>query len=269
MNINTQKNIKIIKIKKTKKKGRGKSGGEALTSGGFGCIFKPALKCINDKDRTNGVSKMSIIQHGKQEISEINKIKSRLSSIKNYKKYYLLDIEMCYPDKLTNDDMINFDKKCDSLTRYNINKSNINSKLNNVSILNMPDAGIDLHTWLINNYSISKDKIYLLNKIVIKLLKNGIKQMNNVGVIHNDLKDKNIMIDKEMNVRIIDWGLSGVVVNKEIPLEIMNRPLQFNTPFSSMIISERFKENYNIFLKKVKDGIVLFNKNNIRNYIIK
>jgi len=68
--------------------------------------------------------------------------------------------------------MINFDKKCVSLTRYGINKSNINSKLNNVSILNMPDAGIDLHDWLVDNNSISKDKIYLLNKIVIKLLKN-------------------------------------------------------------------------------------------------
>ena len=29
------------------------------------------------------------------------------------------------------------------------------------------------------------------------------------------------MIDKEMNARIIDWGLAGVVVNKEIPKEII------------------------------------------------
>ena len=252
MNITTQKNVKIIKNNKnnkTKKKGRSKSGGEALTSGGFGCIFKPALKCKGTQNRTNGVSKMSLIQHGKQEILEINKIKSKLKGIRNYKKYYLLDIDMCYPDKLTNDDLINFDKKCFSLTRYDINKSNINSKINNVSILNMPDAGIDLHDWLFENNSFSKEKIYLLNKIVIKLLKNGIKNMNNVGVIHNDLKDKNIMIDKEMNTRIIDWGLAGVVGNKQIPIEIMNRPLQNNTPFTAMFISDSFKYNYCVLLK--------------------
>ena len=34
------------KKSKTKKNAkRSKLGGEALTSGGFGCIFKPALKC--------------------------------------------------------------------------------------------------------------------------------------------------------------------------------------------------------------------------------
>ena len=30
---------------------------------------------------------------------------------------------------------------------------------------------------------------------------------------------------------LLNWGLAGVVVNKEIPKEILNRPLQFNTPF--------------------------------------
>ena len=52
-----------------------------------------------------------------------------------------------------------------------------------------------------------------------------------------------------MNARIIDWGLAGVVIIIEIPKEIMNRPLQFNTPFSSMIISDEFKLNYDVFLQ--------------------
>ena len=92
--------------------------------------------------------------------------------------------------------------------------------------------------------------------------------MNEKGVIHNDLKDRNIMVDTNMNARIIDWGLAGVATNGKIPVEIMNRPLQFNTPFSSMMLSEEFKMNYDIFLQRVKDGLILFNSMNVRNYVI-
>ena len=35
-----------------------------------------------------------------------------------------------------------------------------------------------------------------------------------------------------------------------------------------MIISDEFKLNYDIFLQRVKDGLILFNKTNVRNYII-
>jgi len=251
-----------------KNKKRSKLGGEALTSGGFGCIFKPALKCKNSKKRTNGVSKMSIDKYGKEEISEIYKIKNRLKTIKNYEKYFLLETELCQPDKLTEDDLKNFDEKCYALTRFNVNSKNVNSKLSNLTILNMPDAGMDLKDWIISDKKITKEKIFLLNEVIIKLLKQAVRPMNEKGVIHNDLKDTNIMINKQLEARIIDWGLSGVVNNKNIPKEILSRPLQYNIPFSSMLISNEFKLNYQIFLQRVKDGIILFNKTNIRNYVI-
>jgi serine/threonine protein kinase len=258
-----KKKLKTRRIKK-----RSKLGGEVLTSGGFGCIFKPALKCKNTKKRTDGVSKMSIEKYGKEEITEIQNIKDRLKSIKNYDKYFLLDTELCQPDKLTEDDLKGFDEKCYALTRFNVNSKNVNSKLSNLTILNMPDAGVDLKDWLLSDKIITKEKIFLLNEVIIKLLKQAVRPMNEKGVIHNDLKDSNIMINKQLEARIIDWGLSAVVNNKKIPKEILNRPLQFNTPFSSMIISNEFKLNYDIFLQRVKDGIILFNKTNVRNYII-
>ena len=55
----------IMKKNKTVKRSRNRLGGVAVASGGFGCIFKPALKCKNENTRSNGVSKMSIEQHGK------------------------------------------------------------------------------------------------------------------------------------------------------------------------------------------------------------
>jgi len=175
---------------------------------------------------------------------------------------------LCQPDKLTEDDLKGFDEKCYALTRFNVNSKNVNSKLSNLTILNMADAGIDLKDWLLSDKIITKEKIFLLNEVIIKLLKQAVRPMNEKGVIHNDLKDSNIMINKQLEARIIDWGLSAVVNNKKIPKEILNRPLQFNTPFSSMIISNEFKLNYDIFLQRVKDGIILFNKTNVRNYII-
>ena len=211
---------------------------------------------------------MSVEQHGKQEMEEISKIREKLTKIKNYGKYYLLDVELCKPDKLTKNDMVNFNEKCFALTKYNINEKNVNSRLEGLTVLNMPNAGIDLKDWLLVHGKITREKMFLLNDMIIKLLKNAVRPMNEVGVIHNDLKDRNIMVDKNGDARIIDWGLAGVVKNRSVPKEIINRPLQFNTPFSSMIISEEFKLNYDVFLQRVKDGIILFNKMNVRNYII-
>jgi len=263
---------KLLKInlrkRRTMKRSRNRLGGQALASGGFGCIFKPALKCKGNQSRPDGVSKMSIEKHGKQEMLEIERIRNKLVKIKNYHKYYLLDVEMCKPDKLNDDDIKDFDNKCFALTRYNITEKNVNQRLDGLTILNMPDGGIDLHDWLIGDGKITKDRMILLNSLLAKLLKNGVRPMNTSGVIHNDLKDRNIMIDKDLNARIIDWGLAGLVSNNKIPEEIMNRPLQFNTPFSSMILSDDFKVSYDSFLQTVKEGRILFNRTNVRNYVI-
>ena len=201
----------IMKKNKTVKRSRNRLGGVAVASGGFGCIFKPALKCKNEKTKSSGVSKMSIEQHGKQEMLEIERIRDKLKKVTNYSKYYLLDVELCKPDKLSVEDMKQFDKKCFSLTRYNINEKNVNNRLDRLTILNMPDAGVDLKEWLVEDGKITKKKMILLNKLIVKLLKNGVRPMNKRGVIHNDLKDRNVMVDADLNVRIIDWGLAGVV----------------------------------------------------------
>jgi serine/threonine protein kinase len=267
-NLEQHKNKYGNKSARTKRRGRNRMGGEALASGGFGCIFKPALKCKGTTERTEGVSKMSIEKHGKQEMNEIERIKAKLEKIKKYQKYYLLDVTMCNPDKLTHEDMKHFDKKCYALTRHNINEKNVNNRLDRLTILNMPNAGIDLKDWLVEKGKISRDKMFLLNDLVVNLIKFGVRPMNEAGVIHNDLKDRNIMVDSNMDARIIDWGLSGVVKDGKIPVEIMNRPLQFNTPFSSMMLSEEFKMNYDVFLQRVKDGLILFNRTNVRNYVI-
>ena len=58
------KQIKQIKqtkqLKQSRKSKQTKKGGEVLDSGGYGCVFYPALKCKNKKTRTDGISKLSL-----------------------------------------------------------------------------------------------------------------------------------------------------------------------------------------------------------------
>ena len=66
-------------------------GGKVLASGGYGCVFTPALKCEGAKKRETGkISKLMTEKHATQEYEEINSIKEKLDSIKNYEDYFLL-----------------------------------------------------------------------------------------------------------------------------------------------------------------------------------
>ena len=86
-------------------------GGKAIAAGGYGCVFKPALKCKNKDNRTKGVSKLLKKSNAEEEYEEALKVSNILKkSIPNYNKYVLLPEEICEPDVLEKRDLINFDK---------------------------------------------------------------------------------------------------------------------------------------------------------------
>ena len=94
-------------------------GGKIIASGGFGCIFKPALKCENTETKdANKISKLMTIKHATDEYNQIQKFKYILNVIPNYSNYFLLDnFTICKPNKLTKDDLSNFTKKCKPLKK--------------------------------------------------------------------------------------------------------------------------------------------------------
>ena len=82
--------------------------GKVIGSGGFGCIFKPQLKCKKNKYKYDkkGISKLMKNRYVKEELREINLIKKLTKTIKNRNKYFLLDnVYSCKPKSIGGGEM--------------------------------------------------------------------------------------------------------------------------------------------------------------------
>ena len=234
---------------------KNRKGGKTIASGGYGCVFNPVLKCKGSTNREpNKISKLMTERHATEEYEQINKVKGMLNNIPNYEDYFLLyDATICKPDKLTSKDLDAFNDKCSALPKDGITKKNINSKLDEIMALNIPNGGLPVDDYIYK--SGSYEKIYNVNNALINLLKNGILKMNKNHVYHNDVKDSNILIDdsnpNSLKARLIDWGLTVEYNgNDEFPRNWKNRPLQFNIPFSVIIFTDTFYKKYTNYLKE-------------------
>lgn len=238
----TKKRRVNYKRSDTRKK-RTTNGGNALASGGYGCIFSPALKCANTKREAGKqqVSKLMLTDYAELEYNEVSNLKKILSAVPDNEKYFLLhDITMCKPDIIPEDDLDNFNSKCTSLQkRYDIKLDNINQSLDKLRIINMPNGGITI------NEKASKTEMSELNdvnKSLVKLLKNGIVPMNKLNVFHCDVKDTNILIDGDYNSVLIDWGFAFAKKGNRIPKMLKRRPFQYNLPLSVILFSDEFNK---------------------------
>ena len=239
--------------KKSKKK-YNKTGGKAFASGGYGCVFKEALKCKGKPREQNKISKLMTKKHAIHEYEEIQQIKKILEKIPNYSKYFLLDeFTICVPDLLDESDLENYEKKCTALPKDGITRVNINQSLDKLLALNMPFGGIPVDDYIFNDGSF--EKLIPLNESLISLLIHGIIPMNNHHTYHCDIKDSNVLVNVASSVvdsRLIDWGLSIIYkpdTTQKVPKSWWNRPLQFNSPFSVIIFTELFTTQFDSFLK--------------------
>jgi len=239
-------------------------GGKVIASGGFGCIFKPALQCqeqdtdIIQENSSNQISKLMTTKNAKNEFKQIQKYNKILRVIPNHDNYFLLNnFKLCKPAKLTKDDLNGYQKKCKALNKKGINVKNINNSLDKVMAINMPYGGIDVENF-VEKYFVSTN-IIRLNDSLIDLLVNGIVPMNKLNVYHCDIKDGNVLVDiteTGLITRLIDWGLSIIVDNqkqKGIPQKLYRRPFQFNVPFSSVLFNKDFFLLYYNFLELHKN----------------
>jgi len=254
------------------KRSRRKKGGKVKTSGGFGCLFIPNLKCKTKFGLTNNenedlltmqdfdersikyVSKLMLKKYAIQEYNLINKFKKKIQKISNYENYFLLnDINICLNVKnLTSNDLKYFDDKCDALNKLNINEKNINNPeiLKKLAFLTLPFGGLSVSTYL-KKIPNSNDLI-LFNKSMVKLLNEGIIQMNKINIYHCDMKSGNILVhnnENNLTTKIIDWGLAIDNNNFEAFNKYRDeRVLLFNNPLSLIILKNNFIKKYDKFL---------------------
>jgi len=267
-------------MRTTNKKTRKIKGGNAITSGGFGCLFKPALKCKNaDKNSLNEkmVTKLMTRKNAKDEYKQISAFKSILKQIPNYRNYFLVNgFSICEPAELTKEDLEDFNENCDALEKKNFTDQNINQNLSKILALNMPDGGIDVDDYIksVASPETIKNVYTALNNSLVNLLVNGIKSMNQLQLFHCDVKSSNILVqDSEGRIitRLIDWGLSiyrkNTAINARIPNKLDKRPFQFNVPFSVIIFNNKFLEKYNVFLKRHKSVNFFSIREFVINYI--
>lgn len=215
-------------------------GGVPIFAGAQGCVFRPALKC---KGRARNyhdgnISKLGDMKSIEDELGEYDQIKERLMQIKHHDEYFGMRASICDPDALDHHDLAKFDRVCINMPRLNITAANVNANLNKLRMINMPDLGIDLKKWM-DQAVFDAPRIRQLNDHISTLLIHAVGPMNRAGVIHNDLKSENVMMDAAGNARIIDWGLSGISTEQRVipPRHFMNNPVTFNRPFSTMVIS--------------------------------
>lgn len=268
-NKNTRKNKFVKKI----------NGGKVLGSGGYGCLLIPSVKCKTKNDdnisnvKNKQITKLMLAKNAQKEYDEIMKYKKWLITIPNYKKYFLIDdIELCEPIELSKSDLQYYETKCKALNKKKITKKNINKKLDSIMAINMPNGGKDLDDFIkqCNSY----DDYKKINNSLIDLLTHAIIPMNNLHIYHSDIKAGNVLMDNDYQCKIIDWGLSTSYANynsnDSFPISRghFNRPIQFNVPFSVIILNNDFKDGYEDFLTsrlKIADNIYY---SDIRAFII-
>ena len=236
--------------------------GQAIAAGGFGCVFKPAIACkdssINEKMRRTGyeyITKVMIARYAREEMQEVDRVLPIVKKIPNNKRYFLLDgiFECKNFGPLNAEDLKGFDSKCHNLRRSGISSSNVNKKLSSLSAIYIPFGGESVASNMKNlarQYIASptsttvRKRIGLLVWGLSDALENAVAPMNKLGLVHLDLKGDNMLINenaldkgKMPYVKIIDWGLAGVVPKSGIAQAAKNRPLQFNAPFSNILFN--------------------------------
>ena len=256
----TPKNsVKSMK-NKTRKYCKKIKGGKVVASGGYGCVFKPALKCRGSTRNGSQISKLMLSKNAKIEYKDIFKFLPYLKKIPNYQKYFLVtDVTICEPDELTREDLDRFDEKCKTLTKKGITEENINdpSMLKKLKAVNMPFGGVDIGDYIDEEVLLSRrvdfKKLVSLNESLLDVFKHGIIPMNQEHIYHCDLKESNMLLGSDGNIRLIDWGLSCKYEGDgKVPVVLDRRPFQYNIPFSNILFSDIFASLYKQFLTEKK-----------------
>jgi serine/threonine protein kinase len=160
-----------------------------LSQGGYGCVYRPEIKCsgqIGSKKMVSKIQKKNYAAYNEINISDL------IRKIKHYHLYFLPVIKSC-PVKLSNIDA-NILKPCEV----------INQKYSYI-ILKFPFLQ---NIAFVPFFSTTTKPALNLIEMYERLVK-GLELLYNKHIVHHDLKMDNILIDANTyNPIIIDYGIS-------------------------------------------------------------
>lgn len=243
-----------------------------IGSGGFGCVYQPAIKCKNTEKTKKNVSKLMLIDDALDEYYKNELIKGELKKIKKYNQYFIFVAILCDSKKLEvikEEDVL-------SCGKHEVVNEFKRTRFEQLAVLNIPYGGSSLDKYIMNLHYNNVERrnmfVYEMTLSLQKLCEFGIKEMHNNNVYHTDLKPLNILWEPELQMmRIIDWGLARV----GSPNILINhyKGFHFNHPYESLlfnfedklpekkykkIISNVVKEYKNIKVLKYKEDIITF-----------
>jgi len=162
-----------------------------LSQGGFGCVYHPGIKCDGSKDKKKFISKLQINNYASFNEVEIGKV---IEKIPNYKLFFLPIIEYCKINIAEIDNKLI--EKCNTLDN---NTNLVLMKMNYIK-------NIDFYDFI---HQINKPLVISTILNLYFSLLNSIELLTNKNIIHYDLKDENILLNKKnKNPIIIDFGIS-------------------------------------------------------------
>jgi len=182
-------------------------GGKIVGQGTYGCVFNPPLLCKKKQILKQSVGK---ITDNEDYLREVNTYKI-LNKIPEAKNYIVLADDTCVPRILDNQVESDIDK-----CKFFIEKDVELSKTHQIL---MPYGGIPLH-------NISKDKLSFFSFMKHILEAGSLLLLH--GIVHYDIHNNNILIDKRNIARLIDFGQS--FTRDEISLESIQRRIKELTP---------------------------------------
>ena len=243
---------------KNKNNPENKNGGSVIASGSYGCVFVPPLQCSSKSTDASTkivdgtyVSKLMSKKDAYREMIEVKNVKEiadKLSTIygEEIKKYFLVnDAFVCTPEKMTKNDLVDFNDKCKLFSENDISYDNkdLPNILSELRLLQIKNGGNTLQTYikemyLTFNIKTFNAKFIEFNNLLIDLLQNAIIPLNDYNYNHFDLKTDNVLINTKTApplLTIIDWGLSSNSDGVSIPRPITHGQFAFNSPYSVIL----------------------------------
>jgi len=180
------------------------TGGRLLGSGVYGCVWIPPLECepgtaVTIPQNGNGpdMKKVDKLLSIKDATTEF-KIAQRVHAIPDWESHFVVADTLCTPQPVSQQKEKEMNT-CEIVT---------GDSLSHLRILRMNFAGDALDTYEINikQFNFSKFVTSALEAVSLLLLH---------SICHMDLHSGNALLDKDQQVRLIDWNLAIDVLNEK------------------------------------------------------